>query len=317
MKARFSPRAGWFEPMNVIVTGGNSFLAGHLISFLVSHGATVFASYRKPDSRLDHLQGLPGVHLVQVDVSERDNFGRLPRQADAVVHIAGASVDRPGSIGQFISCNVVGAGNVARYAKAVGAKKLVYTSSISVYGEIRVPVLQETYPITNPDDYGLTKYLAERLFAETEDLPCVALRLPGILGKGAHRAWIPSLLHRVMRGERKATIYSPESFFNNAAHVDDISQFIWALLNAPITGFEAVNVAADDRMMIGEVIELMAEMLNEKIEVTIVPAPKPSFTILSNRAKELGYKTRSIRKMLRCYFEESRLGKVMADGKVN
>ena len=169
--------------MNIVVTGGNSFLAGHLISFLASQEMTIFATYRELDSRLERLQGLPGVRLVQLDVSERDHYQRLPRQADAVVHVAAASVDRPGSIRQFISSNVVGAENIARYAKAAGVKKLVYTSSISVYGEIRVPVLQETYPITNPDNYGLTKYLAERLFAETEDLPCIATSASRNFGK--------------------------------------------------------------------------------------------------------------------------------------
>ena len=135
------------------------------------------------------------------------------------MHVAAASTARPGGIDDFITCNVVGARNIARYARAARIKKVIYTSSISVYGDIHEPYLQETHPITNPDDYGLTKYLAERVFADTEGLSCVALRLPGILGKGAHRAWIPTLVHRVLEGDRKATIYSPSSLFNNAAHV--------------------------------------------------------------------------------------------------
>jgi nucleoside-diphosphate-sugar epimerase len=109
------------------------------------------------------------------------------------VHVAAASTARPGGIDDFITCNVIGARNVVRYAHAARIKKVIYTSSISVYGDIYEPYLQETYAITNPDDYGLTKYLAERVFAETEGLPCVALRLPGISGKGAiargYRHW--------------------------------------------------------------------------------------------------------------------------------
>ena len=81
------------------------------------------------------------------------------------------------------------------------------------------------------------------------------------------------------------------------------------LLNAPMSGFKALNVAADDHMKVKEVIGLMAEILGEKIEVTVVPAPKPSFTISSDRAKELGYKTRSIRQILRCYFEDCALAR--------
>ena len=117
------------------------------------------------------------------------------------MHVAAASTARPGGIDDFITCNVIGARNLARYARAAHIKKVIYTSSISVYGDIHEPYLQETHPITNPDDYGLTKYLAERVFAEAEGLSCVALRLPEILGKWAHRASIPTLVHRILDGD--------------------------------------------------------------------------------------------------------------------
>jgi len=298
--------------MIIVITGGNSFLARHLIPYLVDQGSTIFATYRTADSRLEGLRSLRSVHLVQLDVSDREQFSRLPRQADALLHIAAESVARAGSIRQFISCNVIGAENVARYAQAAQIKKAVYSSSVSIYGDVNVTELEETCPITNPDDYGLTKFLGERVFAETMGLPCVALRLPGILGKGAHRAWIPSLFSRVLQGRRKVCIYNPRSLFNNAAHVEEVSKFIWLLLNTQMSGFAAVNVAADDRMTIAQVIELMGEILGEGIDVKVVPAPKRSFTISSERAKNLGYKTRSVENILRCYFEESVLGQVQA-----
>ena len=173
------------DAMVIVVTGGNSFLARHLIPYLANKNTTVFATYRTPDERLEVLRRVPGVHLVQLNVGEDgEGYRQLPQEADALVHVAAASTARPGGIDDFITCNVVGARNVARYASAARIKKVIYTSSISVYGDIHEPCLRETYPITNPDDYGLTKYLAERVFAETEGLSCVALPLPGILGKG-------------------------------------------------------------------------------------------------------------------------------------
>jgi nucleoside-diphosphate-sugar epimerase len=305
------------DAMVIVVTGGNSFLARHLIPYLANKNTIVFATYRTPDERLEALRRIPGVHLVQLNIGERGGgYRQLPQEADALVHVAAASTARPGGIDDFITCNVVGARNVARYASAARVKKVIYTSSISVYGDIHEPYLQETHPITNPDDYGLTKYLAERVFAETEGLSCVALRLPGILGKEAHRAWIPTLVHRVLEGDRKATIYSASSLFNNAAHVREISEFIWLLLNSPMSGFNAVNVAAADPITIREVIVLMAEILGETIEIIERPAPKPSFTISSERAERLGYKVLPIKQILRRYFEESYPRRVKAPDKV-
>jgi nucleoside-diphosphate-sugar epimerase len=300
------------DAMVIVVTGGNSFLARHLIPYLANNNTTVFATYRTLDERLEPLRRSPSVHLVQLNVADGEGYGQLPQEADALVHVAASSTARPRGIDDFITCNVMGARNVARYARVARIKKVIYTSSISVYGDIHEPQLQETHPITNPDDYGLTKYLAERVFAETEGLPCVALRLPGILGKGAHRAWIPTLLHRVLEGDRKATIYGPSSLFNNAAHVHEISEFVWLLLNSPMSGFDAVNVAANDPITIREVIVLMAEILGRTIEILERPAPKPSFIISSERAERLGYKVLPIKHILCRYFEESCLNKEKA-----
>jgi nucleoside-diphosphate-sugar epimerase len=303
--------------MVIVVTGGNSFLGRHLISYLANKDTNVCATYRTPDERLEALRRIPNVHLLQLNIGEyEEGYRRLPQEADALVHVAAASTARPGGIDDFITCNVIGARNVARYARAARIKKVIYTSSISVYGDIHESYLQETHPITNPDDYGLTKYLAERVFAETEGVSCVALRLPGILGKGAHRAWIPTLVHRVLEGNRKATIYSPSSLFNNAAHVHEISEFVWQLLNSPMPGFNAVNLAAADPITIREVIVLMAEILGETIEIIERPAPKPSFTISSERAERLGYKVLPIKQTLRRYFEESCLSQLKATDNV-
>jgi nucleoside-diphosphate-sugar epimerase len=100
-------------------------------------------------------------------------------------------------------------------------------------------------------------------------------------------------------------IYSPSSLFNNAAHVREVSEFDWLLLNSPMCGFNAVNLAATDPIPIREVIALMAEILGETIEIIERPAPKCSFTISSERAERLGYKVLPIKQMLRRYFEES------------
>jgi nucleoside-diphosphate-sugar epimerase len=83
-----------------------------------------------------------------------------------------------------------------------------------------------------------------------------------------------------------------------------------------MSGFNAVNLAAADPITIREVIGLMAEILGRNIEIVERPAPKPSFTISSERAELLGYRVRPIRQILRRYFEESRLSRVKAPDKV-
>ena len=124
------------------------------------------------------------------------------------------------------------------------------------------------------------------------------------------------MLRRVLEGDRTTAIYSASSLLNNAAHVREISEFVWLLLNSPMSGFNAVNLAAADPITIREVIVLMAEILGETIEIIERLAPKPSFTISSERGEALGYKVLPSKQILRRYFEESCLSRVKASDKV-
>lgn len=296
--------------MRVVVTGGNSFLGRHLVRFLSGVGAKVFATYRNPDFDPSDLAGAPNVKFIRARLSEPTDLLQLPDRADALVHVAASSLFRPGCLQEFIDANVLGARNILDYASRAGVERAVYTSTISVYGQVHVPELVETSPISNPDDYGLTKYLAERMFEDAAAaLPCVALRLPGILGKGAHRAWIPSLVGGLLNGRREFAVYNPESAFNNAAHVDDLVQFIWTILNASHRGYHPVNVAAAGQIRVREIADLMSTTVGERVRFGIMDAPRTSFTISSERAKALGYRPQDIQVMLQRYFTEAGLAR--------
>ena len=67
------------DAMVIVVTGGNSFLARHLIPYLANNKTIVFATYRTLDERLEALQGIPKVQLVRLNVGEY--AGRLSTTA--------------------------------------------------------------------------------------------------------------------------------------------------------------------------------------------------------------------------------------------
>lgn len=82
--------------MVIVVTGGNSFLARHLVPYLANKDTVVYATYCTPDERLEALQGIPNVHLVQLNIVDyEEGYRRLPQEADALVHVAAASTARP------------------------------------------------------------------------------------------------------------------------------------------------------------------------------------------------------------------------------
>jgi nucleoside-diphosphate-sugar epimerase len=211
----------------------------------------------------------------------------------------------------MLACNVTGSRNVLRYALSAGAAKLIYASTVSIYGRIEVDVVTEATPSIAPDVYGASKFLAERIFAEaSERLPCIAVRLPGVLGVGAHRAWLPTMLERIQAG-KGITIYNPENQFNNAAHVNDLGSFFARVLLHHWDGFHAFPVGAKGSTTVAGAIDRLMRAAAKPVPVKIGVAPQRGFTISSDYAvRTFGYEATDIGAMLDQYVSEAGNGRL-------
>jgi len=293
--------------MRVLVTGANSFIGRHATLAMSRAGYRVTASYRSDGAVVARLRETAGdTSFVRVDLACERDFATLPETIDCIVHIDGISAMPGVTADDILACNVTGARNLLRYARNAGATRLVVASTLSVHGDIEEQVVTEATPVRAPDLYGASKYLAERLFAgEAHWLPCAAIRLPGVLGEGAHRAWIPTLLER-MRRDQDITVYNPDSPFNNAAHVSDVCDLILNLLGHPWSGFHGFPVGADGEIKVSELVDRLLAATGSRSKITQGQALKRAFTISSDYAKaKFGYAPKGIEDMLAQYVDET------------
>lgn len=294
----------------VLITGAGSFIGQHITLHLVRAGLNVTATYQTPNGFLERLRASSAnLTLCRIDISQKDEFTALPSAMAAVVHIAGVSTEAGISLDSMLDANVTGTRNVQRYALDAGAKKLIFASSIMVHGRIEVAVVDSKTPVISPDTYGASKLLGERIFESTADrCPVVALRLPGVLGFGAHRAWLPTVLNKLRQGQN-VEIYSPDAQFNNAADVKHICIFVLhLLLEQKWDGFSVMPIAADGMMSVREIVMRMSETLKSVSKIFVIDSPKPSFIISSEFAKELGYRAASIGTIIDDYLDCSAHG---------
>lgn len=293
--------------MHVLVTGASSFIGRYAVATLSGMGLRITASFRSDSEAINQLRIVaPEVDFVRLDLACADAFSALPKKVDFIIHVAGVSTMPQIAVDDFLSCNVVGAHNLLKYALQAGASRVVLASTLSVHGEVKEQVVTETTPIRAPDMYGASKYFAERLFAsESQRLPCVALRLPGVLGPGAHRAWIPTLLHRI-RNHEEITIYNSKSMFNNAVHVHDLGNLLLKLFERYWSGFHAFPVGAAGQISIVGLVNMLIALTGSRSKVKEGRAPKKPFMISSEYAtKNFGYDPFDIEVMLRRYVEDS------------
>jgi dihydroflavonol-4-reductase len=146
------------------VTGATGFLGLNLVDRLVRDGWDVTALHRA-SSDLTYLQRFaPG--LAVGDVVEADSvLAAMPKDVDAVFHLAASTNFWAVNNSEQTRINVAGTRNVVRAALERGAKRFVYTSSIAAYAPQSGTVLREDTPSRAADhwiNYFRTKWLAEQ-----------------------------------------------------------------------------------------------------------------------------------------------------------
>lgn len=261
--------------MRVIVTGPDGFVASHIVRALKNAGHEVLGFWR------DYEPSFKGV--------------------DAVVHAAAAAGPwYPPE--QIITDNVKLTQAVAEQCKRYAVPKVVYLSSTSVYGTPLEAVVDEDTPIRDGSLYGASKYLGERIFAEM-GVPTVALRLPGVIGPGAHEQnWLVSVARKIVNGE-PVPVFNAGKLFNHTVHVDDVAAFVLHRLVGAINGFSKVVLCASDPIPLLEAISYLGGF--SAMAVDLSPAPNP-FILLSKLDGLRGFCPMSVRDTISQFKEEYR-----------
>ena len=128
------------------VTGATGFLGVNLVALLRAEGWRVVAIHR-PASRLAELRDL-GVELVPGAIDDPSSLERaMPEGVDAVFHVAGNTSVWSRNDAAQTRDNVEGTRNVAAAALARGARRMVHTSSVTVYGLGDFRATEETPPV--------------------------------------------------------------------------------------------------------------------------------------------------------------------------
>lgn len=283
--------------MRVVVTGAGGFVGRAVAATLAAAGDDVVGVYRTTQPI-----GLSKVHLVQSDLRKPD---ALPSRYDALIHCAADIPAYCPDPDVLYASNVDGSRAVFAHAHAAGAKRIVYCSSMSVYGTISVPIVDEATPTAAADAYGRSKLEGERLLTAVDDVAALSLRLPGVVGAGSHNNFLSSTLAKILRDEPVAANH-PNALFNNVVHVADLAAFMHHWAHHGRTGHLAVPLAARDTMRIRDIMELMFAEAGKAVRISYSDTEKQPFTIATAASEALGYRPRTVRDSIVAYVADER-----------
>ncbi len=280
-----------------LVTGGAGFIGSHLVRALLGLGHSVIVVDDLSAGRLDRLP--EAVEFRQMSITDPLYFGG----ADIVFHLAALprvqrSLAEPEATHRV---NVDGTLSVLLAARAAGVRRVIFSSSSSVYGDQdRLPFVESMRPHPK-SPYALHKLIGEQycqLFAAVYGLESVCLRYFNVYGPdmdadGPYANLMPRFALAFRQG-RQPVINGDGQQTRDFCYVDDVvaANLRAARWAGPADG-RVFNIGSGHGHSVNEVATLLAKLMNVPLAAAYGPAvlePRATCADVTRARLELGWK---------------------------
>jgi UDP-glucose 4-epimerase len=286
----------------VLVTGGAGFIGSNLVRALLERGDEVRVLDNFSTGNRANLEGLD-VEIVEGELRSYERVHRAMRKAEIVYHL-GALGSVPRSVQDPLTSsavNVEGTLNVLLAARDEGARRVVFSSSTSVYGSSRqLPTTEETPP--DPiSPYGVAKLAAERYcisFSRVYDsFESVVLRYFNVFGprqspSSQYAAVVPLFVTAIAAGQ-PVQIHGDGDQSRDFTYVANVVDATLLAGETHGASGEIFNIAAGAPASVNTLADTIGSILGKPVEKEHLP-PRPgdirdSWADLDKAQRILGY----------------------------
>jgi UDP-glucuronate 4-epimerase len=273
----------------VLLTGAAGFIGSHVAECLVARGDEVvgidnfdaFYPRAVKEANVAALRRGPGFRLVEGDIRDAKAVGALVTPETVVVHLAARAGVRPSleDPALYASVNIEGTAVLLEAVRRAGARRFVFGSSSSVYGDTAPVPFSEDWPALLPiSPYAATKRAGELLcatFAQIYGLRIMALRFFTVYGPRQRPDLAIHKFTRLIAEGRPVPFYGDGSSERDYTYIDDIVGGVRAAVDwtaAPAGALEIVNLGESRTTSLDALVALIARAVGKEARLERLPA---------------------------------------------
>jgi len=247
--------------MRIVIFGGSGFVGSYLQRHLKTLGHEVIVAdfAKNPDEFNSDYLFSDIRYPINLDIT---------KPIDVAINLAAVHKNPGHEIFEYYETNTLGALNVTEWCKSNGIQKLVFLSSIAVYGD-ESEIVGESSPLKPVSHYGKSKVIAERIhlnwFESSENHSLVICRPAIVYGSGENGNF-----YRLLRNLKRGLFVIPfsEETIKAVVYIKDLIRSIELSLYSK-ERLVVMNVAHPDHKTIREICDVASAIFNYKKAKTL------------------------------------------------
>lgn len=299
----------------ILVTGGAGFIGSHVVDRLVELDRVVVLD-NLSSGRKEFVNPEAELHVVDLATDPLKNF---LKNAEEVWHLAANPDVRIGAEKpeEIYRNNILATYRLLEAMREANVKKIVFTSTSTVYGEAKQIPTPEDYPMHPISIYGASKLSCEALiesYCHTFDFQAYIYRFANVIGKRSTHGVIYDFIKKLKVNPKELEILGNGEQNKSYIYIEDCISAMFAGLKAK-ERVNIFNIGSEDQIKVKRIAEIVAEEmgLNPKFRFTGGDrgwrGDVPVMLLSIERLKSLGWKPRfgsekAVRKAVRDILDE-------------
>ena len=254
----------------ILITGVAGFIGSNLAKNFLKNKSIII--YGIDNLSTGYKSNIPkGVKFVRGDLSDKIVLKKLYFKCDYIFHFAGQSSGEKSFEDPLtdIKNNILTTINILDYAKKKNIKKIIYASSMSVYGDSKTGYFNENSKLKPKSYYGISKKTSEEYLKLTsKKVPYVILRLFNVYGSGQDlsnlkQGMISIYLSQALR-TKKIIVKGSLNRFRDFVLINDLCSICDEIINKKNIKNKIINIGTGRKTTVKRIISIIQKYSGKK-----------------------------------------------------